>query len=31
VTVEYHYLEGQYDRVAALVTDLVRQGPVATV
>jgi putative ABC transport system substrate-binding protein len=25
VTVEYHYLEGQYDRVPALVTDLVRR------
>ena len=26
VTVEYHYLEGQYNRVPALVTDLVRRG-----
>jgi putative ABC transport system substrate-binding protein len=25
VTVEYHWLEGQYDRVPALVTDLVRR------
>ena len=25
VTVEYHYLEGQYDRVPALVADLVRR------
>jgi putative ABC transport system substrate-binding protein len=25
VTVEYHWLEGQYDRVSALVTDLVRR------
>ena len=25
VTVEYHYLEGQYDRVPALLDDLVRR------
>jgi putative ABC transport system substrate-binding protein len=25
VTVEYHYLEGQYDRLPALVADLVRR------
>src|SRR5262249_35449728 len=25
VTVEYHWLEGQYDRLAALMADLVRQ------
>ena len=26
VAVEYHWLEGQYDRVPALVGDLVRRG-----
>ena len=26
VTVEYYWLEGQYDRVPALVTDMVRRG-----
>src|SRR6202051_5181784 len=25
VTVEYHYLEGQYDRLSALMADLVRR------
>ncbi len=25
MTVEYHYLEGQYDRLPGLVTDLVRR------
>ena len=25
VTVEYHYLDGQYDRVAALISDFVRR------
>ena len=30
VMVEYHWLEGQYDRVPALVAELVRRGVIAT-